>query len=979
MKLIIRRSGASLRGSKLSDWQPFAGSPGAPSRRRPVFVPRTRLRLLAGVAAAAFFILSAPGMNAAPAQGSGAVTDLPDQYDLTTQVDGLSGAGAVRVAFDSPAVGSGYLLTASANKLALARLSHGASAPLGAVEGTGIQDTPGRPLKITIERRSGRIQVLGDACLLLGVEDNTFSGGSARVSAVGGAHASDLKEQPIDQIFFDDNFMRQADVAGEWTYNRGSWRIQTVGVVARGANPFSLESTPGPDALATTGYPFWSDYSFECAAKGQDDTTIGICVDVQDDQNYYLLRWSAGPKGSLDLVRVLDGKQTVLGSRPGGFLPMLWYQLGVRTSGGRLIAEVDRQRVLNVEDSTFAQGKIGAYSAGSGNTVWFDSVMVRDSNLLYDTFGEQSRHHWQLVGDRAVEGDPNWQNYSITSEILGSKSPMGILIRYQDGNHFYAFTWNSGGSQLVEVLNGKRRVLDDSKIGVSAGAKHNIQAGADDGYIWAAVDGKRVVEAVSGDISSGRPGLQPAAWAGQGFASYVVEPMAASEPFDSLTAEFTNIQKHPEMGDWSGPLHAWEPVSFGSESGYWHKGELFGNSTISIPLIPRNLVDSQFAVLLNASSMGPSSGYALDYSMSKAAGINLVLYRQGVKVASAHVKDVPQAHEGPEGTTTPTLDIRRQGRFVYAGINSGIALVYGDPNPVDGYTLQQSLDYAADQGGHSRLGLIIRGSTPMDIPDIVVNNRHTYAETFHLAPVNWRPQSGTWEVTSRWSCQPGWTWYGGHDTGYATNWFKTPIEGDLSVDYYAGIMMSAESSSGYEAWRDLNCSFCADGVNLFSGYTLMIGGWNGSVSRLYRKGKVVAESDSFHFPPQGVAHRLWFDVHVTRQGGLVRVVVSYLDNAGLPQLYPLFDWTDPDPLPGGQVGFWTWNNGIMLARAVLCYQQKDESPVYDARPMWTAQLPADAPYPGASEAGLVSLSTTDHSVQVTLKPPSGREGSRAKD
>nr|MDQ2730177.1 hypothetical protein [Armatimonadota bacterium] len=356
--------------------------------------------------------------------------------------------------------------------------------------------------------------------------------------------------------------------------------------------------------------------------------------------------------------------------------------------------------------------------------------------------------------------------------------------------------------------------------------------------------------------------------------------------------------------------------------------------------------------VLNGDGKTAQSGYELDYNAA-ADGISLVLQRQGVEVAHGHLK--APADTGSDDPNAPpiTLDIYRQGRFIYAGIGKQVAIQYADAHPVDGYALAQNLDYAPDTGGHSRLGLILRGSTAMDMPNIVVNNKHVYAETFHLAPVNWRPQSGEWTMFSRWACQPGWTWYGGRDAGYATNWHKNSMWGDQSIDYFAGAMMAAEKNAGTEAWRDLNCAFCSDGVNLFSGYTLIVdGNWSPSTSKLYRKGKVVAESNAFLFPPQGVAHRLWFDVHIAKQGNTIHVLVTYLDNQGQRQEYPLMDYTDPEPLDGGFVGFWTWDNGMMLSRTVLSCQQPGKQPVYTADPTWLATEPADAPYPGDKDAAL---------------------------
>ena len=895
-----------------------------------------------GVVSAIFALASGLGFGRTDAWGQ--ESNLPPEFDLSTQVESPNGHGSAAIRFGASG-DKAYIVTVGASAITLSLLREGHSTRLAAADGIGLTNTAGRPLKITVQRRSGRIFVLAGARLIMDVMESTLTGGSASVVAEGGVSATPLRTQPIEPIFFSDDFMRQPTEPGEWTYLTGTWQIQTIGITERGANPFSLQSFPKPTALASAGYPFWSDYSFECAAKGQADTGFGMCVNLQDEHNFYLLRWTSGPKGTLDFVKVVNDKETVLASHPGGFVPGLWYLLGVRTAGGQLIAEVDHQRLINIQDYTFGKGKVGLYSSGTnGANVFFDSILVRPSSILFDAFAPGDTHRWTVEGDRSVGGDPRWDNYTVTADVTPGAAPMGIPIRYRDPANYYLLAWNPNGSSLHAMVNGKSTVLDSTSEAPSPGKSHIIQVGADGGYLWAAVDGQRIVEALDFRIPTGRVGFSPTTAAGKGFRSLGVQLSTAPERFDGVTSEFENVAHHPEMQGWAGPLHAWEAASFGSDSGYWHKGNLYGNTTVRVPLIPQDLQNGQFAVVMNSDGKGADTGYELDFSSSSGAGVSLTLLREGQKVATGHLPIPPQ-------DPTPMLEIRRQGRFLYAGIDKNMCLRYTDAKPLDGYALNTSLDYAPNAAGHSRLGIIPRGSTPLDMPNIEVNNRHVYTETFHLAPVNWRPQSGVWEVTSRWSCQPGWTWYGGHDPGYATNWYKASIWGDQSIDYYAGSKMNAEQNAGTEAWRDLNCALCSDGVNLFSGYTVIIGGWQGKTSRLFRRGKMVAESDSFHFPPQGVAHRLWFDIHIQKQGPRVQVIVSYVDGQGNPQLYPLIDWTDPDPLPGGFVGFWTWDNGIMLARAELMYQQKGPVPLLTADPVWLAREPEDAPYPGEGDAG----------------------------
>ena len=410
------------------------------------------------------------------------------------------------------------------------------------------------------------------------------------------------------------------------------------------------------------------------------------------------------------------------------------------------------------------------------------------------------------------------------------------------------------------------------------------------------------------------------------------------------------------MCTWAGPLARWDQANFGKEVGYWYSRPLYGDTTFSVPLTPQNVVNGLFAVVLNTDGATAFLGYEVTFA-ARNGGIDLALLRQGITVARAHVKAPPASEDIP-----PQLVVHRQGCFLYAGIDDVVSLSYRDPEPLDGCAAGQALDDAPAKGGHVRLGLVIRGLTALDIANVEVDNRRVYDDTFHLAPSNWRPQSGNWEMTDRWTCQPSWTWYGGADPAYAVAWSKSSLWGDQQIDFHTGVKMGATPTSGTEAMRDLNCSWCADGTDLFSGYTLILGGVDGTKARLYRKGKLVAEVTMLgslqaialscdgggsmrgvHGSMRGV--HVWFEVRVTRTGGRIQAILNCMGTAHR-RTYPLFDWTDPDPLPGGYFSFWTYNNGIVVARATLSAQRWGASPVYSAQPEWLSHQPAGAPYPG---------------------------------
>src|SRR5690242_13450619 len=73
----------------------------------------------------------------------------------------------------------------------------------------------------------------------------------------------------------------------------------------------------------------------------------------------------------------------------------------------------------------------------------------------------------------------------------------------------------------------------------------------------------------------------------------------------------------------------------------------------------------------------------------------------------------------------------------------------------------------ATPAGPSAIGF--DGTLPL-MHNVEVENGHVYDYTFTTAPVDWRVQSGVWEMTNRWNCSPGWSWFGGRSEEIAAVW-----------------------------------------------------------------------------------------------------------------------------------------------------------------------------------------------------------------
>ncbi|MDQ3814265.1 MAG: hypothetical protein M3347_09985 [Armatimonadota bacterium] len=224
--------------------------------------------------------------------------------------------------------------------------------------------------------------------------------------------------------------------------------------------------------------------------------------------------------------------------------------------------------------------------------------------------------------------------------------------------------------------------------------------------------------------------------------------------------------------------------------------------------------------------------------------------------------------------------------------------------------------------------LIGLGGALPDFKTVEVENGHVYDYTFASAPTDWRIQSGIWEMTNRWSCSPQWSWFGGRSEEVASVWNKRRFQGDISVQFYFAFKMGL---AGTSAWHyhphDIAVTISGDGKNLGSGYTFIAGADDNTRSVLMRAGKVVREArdpqallpryadgnpDAGH-ADYAVLHRHWWYVRINKIGPRVE---CWLDNK------LLFTYHDSQPLDLGHIALWTYNNGMMLSRVQIYYEQE---------------------------------------------------------
>src|SRR5205823_763726 len=106
--------------------------------------------------------------------------------------------------------------------------------------------------------------------------------------------------------------------------------------------------------------------------------------------------------------------------------------------------------------------------------------------------------------------------------------------------------------------------------------------------------------------------------------------------------------------------------------------------------------------------------------------------------------------------------------------------------------------FLASPAAHAAGEIGLTGTVP-DLKNVDVQSPHVYDYTFSTAPTDWKIQSGVWEMTNRWSCSPGWSWFGGRSDEVAAIWNKRKFSGDVSAQMYFAFKMGV---SGVPQWPE---------------------------------------------------------------------------------------------------------------------------------------------------------------------------------
>ncbi len=754
---------------------------------------------------------------------------------------------------------------------------------------------PSGATELLIMRRAGLVSVWANRQLVLSACEGPLRQG---VLAVRGLQ--EVEYQPLDQIYFADDFMRESESTEEWQPLSGRFQITAAeGKPEMGANPFDYVATATDKAIAVNGDWFWRDYAYDISVKLPSAQAAGLLALYRAEDDYVALRLSREAQGGrLQLLRQTPAGAQILGEAPVEIKPQDWYRLGLRTSAGWLMALLDGRIVLQAQQPDLLYGRIGLFC--EKGQARFDDIEVRpwaaaglnnaltNQWIIYSGAWKQDKESLTASGSKGARAFAPWGRWGadIAAQVhvrLGQAAAAGLHFRYENPETYYLMALVREGGQIRMRLyrHGQPGAILAEKV-VSADPQrwHRLQAEVRGGRLWAALDGQPVLDVLDPGPRQGLVGLyargeKPASF--KDFFAYQLEP--DEQLVDPPTPAFAGIiDRHT----WAGRAGAWLPDP-AQLNCFWHHGYLPADLNFQIGFHPHKEPKLQAHIHL-ARDKRADSGYTLQVTRTWAEPrVGLQLMRLGKPVAQVHSEAPPHKPF--------SVGLLRRGTQLMMEVNRQPVAVYRDPQPLP------NLDcLGLDQGG----SLIFPD-------DIAVSSPYVRDYTFETAPTDWSVQHGIWEISSRWSCTPGWAWFSGHNrSGYAIISTKTAYQGDQELAMYvAPKMMPVDERRFSETFGDVYVSLCADPAGN-NGYQVAFAGVNSSYTVLRRQGQIVAQSP--YRLPQGGEHNDWLKLIVRKHGPLISVWVwSSL----------ILEYQDTEPLSAGHIAIGTRDNGIMIPRVTI--------------------------------------------------------------
>lgn len=866
-------------------------------------------------------------------------------------------SGTLSVVFDYRDAKNFYALDVTPSTLSLRAVTNGVTQRLA--QGNAKVTAKSQ---LVVKRRQWAMEVIVDRRVVLTAYDATLDSGKIGALGSGGWGWKDARMQPVEDIYWTDDFTRLPGQNGDWKPGAGRWTLtssseesaaagsskRTVSErIEMSANPFAYRSAGAQGASGAAGASwtqagrwFWDNYEAGVSVKPLARGTVGLAVYTQDAKNYIAFQWSSQEgAASRQLVRVVDGKSTTLASAPGAFLPRQWYRMTIRTSPGFLETFIDGASVFKMRNDWFGQGGIGLI-ARDIRTVDFDDAKVTSYDYFRQEFSGSLSSAWRPQGGRwnaangvlssapaqgengktrfLLTGRSDWDGYLVSALArAGSGGACGLVVGYRDAQNYTVFRWAGASSplsfkgrqQLMRYQDGKARIVSDEPLTLRTDKDGYVPISMRmaHGGVAVLVGDHLVAQTADESIRAG----QPALWA-QGITTASFRDVILAFPPERQAPKVA-----PKMADdalmvgWASPSGEWPPMNADDGIEYWNTGDFFGNATVEYSWRRAAYQGGKLELALRTQREKFNGGYLARFEDLREKGaLRVTLLRGATTLKQAEFDWKRMA--GDDNTKPVPLRVEMEGRGILFSIAGKPAMTYVIPG-TEAVTASGT-NFAARASGFR-----------LSARDLRATSEHRDDYTFTEAPTDWYAPQGEWSVISRWPCYADWSFFGGAGLNPVL-WTKRTYSGDTVVEYYAHNQMDLPKEPGYSTPGNLNVTIAGDGRNPSSGYSFVVAGWDNTRSRIYKGTQMLAENTSDvarfvkpinHNP---TFHNRWYYIRAearhTQRNGQKGVLLKLTMDDTL-----ICEYFDAQPLPaverGGRVAMWTLDSVLMIARAKI--------------------------------------------------------------
>jgi hypothetical protein len=464
----------------------------------------------------------------------------------------------------------------------------------------------------------------------------------------------------------------------------------------------------------------------------------------------------------------------------------------------------------------------------------------------------------------------------------------------------------SGGAGCAELVRldraGSEKVLLSRAMATSPGSWYLLQLTSSGKRLRAWVDGAELADVPDADdLCGGQIGLWSAGTSGARFDDVRVRAVDSSptaehgaDPALELALRRWHLEpavipdyfrKDPTMSSWARLTEDFRA----SGNVVWHRSRLAGSQEISWCRPGQPLRGGQIVLALCADGNDLNSGYRLVADLGADPGhAVLSVFEREHRVAGTVA--------ALTGAGIERLSFSRESGLLVAAVGSRTVMTTPDSLKLPG----------------GRAGAAAMGGGQLQRGELRVAAGSLLDEVFARAPVEWQAVTGSWEVASRWLCDPEFTWMLGRQRrGLARLDLKRPLNGDFAMDIFMAVGMAERGAPFYDFPTNLSIALSERPDDPTSGFVLYFGGID-QPSRIVRNGTVLASGAGLvHRDPRGQGtgeglHGHWFHIRVIRSG-------RRLELHGDGQ--QLCSAEDPAVEAPGRVSLWTiGDNGAVLAR-----------------------------------------------------------------